>query len=600
MNRLNLLFAFLATLFTASQGFAIRTQIQESFSEGLPRDFIFFDNDQNTPSSSMKKLGFDVGVPWICFWIGDEENYVACSTSWYKPTGKSDDWMILSPILVEQGATLQWRAMASDSKNRDGYAVYVSSDGSEIQKFDIENPLFEVDEEETEWTSHNIDLSSFIGKEISIAFVNNSDNKSRLFIDDIYAGTPLQLDIQFDMPVMVGPEDPVKVKGRLIRELDTPLEGINLTCEWDDGSYQTIQIEGSLSKDSPLAFEFTDSHFIQIDENREFKVTASANDISVDRNFRVFSSFRPTVIEEFTGTWCSFCVRGIVALEELKRKLGKNAIALAVHIDDVMALPEYQSHVMEYLSSNALPDCIVNRKYEGDPSDWESLMQQASEGDAGCALSAEIVADLDNEKIKVNTISAFPSRIPDADYSLTYILKENNIHHPEDFDYAQKNAYSGGSRGPMGGFENMPSIIFPDQMWYQDVVVGVSQSPMGIPGSVPHVLEAALPYNHAYTMDFPENMTNLEETSLVILMINNRTREILNAREYNLKDFATSNGIGMIDRDKPSADSTIEVYRIDGTFVGEFADRNNIYDENIPAGIYVIRAGGRSEKIILR
>ena len=152
----------------------------------------------------------------------------------------------------------------------------------------------------------------------------------------------------------------------------------------------------------------------------------------------------------------------------------------------------------------------------------------------------------------------------------------------------------------MGGFEDMPSLILPDQMWYQDVVIGVSESPMGIPGSVPHVLEAAIPYYHAYTMDFPENLTNLEEASLVILMINNRTREILNAREYDLKDFVTGNGIDMINRDKPCADSPIEVYRIDGTFIGEFADRNNIYDENIPEGIYVIRVGAKTEKIILR
>ncbi|MDE5793488.1 MAG: choice-of-anchor J domain-containing protein [Muribaculaceae bacterium] len=597
---MNLIIAFLATLFAASQGFAIRTQIQESFSEGLPRDFIYFDNDQNTPSSSMKKLGFDVGVPWVCFWIEDEDNYVACSTSWYKPTGKSDDWMILHPISVEQGATLKWRAMASDSKNRDGYAIYVSSEGSDIQKFDIENPLFVIAEEETEWVSHSIDLSAFVGKEIWIAFVNNSDNKSRLFIDDIYAGTPLQLDIQFDMPVMVGPEEPVSVKGKLIRELDTPLQGINLTCEWDDGTSQTIQLEGSLTKDSPLAFEFTDLHFIEIDENREFKVTASANGIRVDRDFRVFSSFRPMVIEEFTGTWCSFCVRGIVALEELKQKLGKNAIALAVHIDDVMALPEYQSHVMEYLSSNALPNCIVNRKFEGDPSDWANLMQRASDEKVGCTLSAEIDADLNSEKIKVNTSSVFSSRISDADYSLTYILKENNIHHPENLDYAQKNAYSGGRIGPMGGFENMPSVIIPDNIWYQDVVIGVSESPMGIQGSVPHVLEAALPYYHSYTMDFPEKMTNIEETLLVILMIDNRTREIVNAREYNLKDFTIGNGIDMVDSEEPYTDLPLKVYSIDGTFVGEFADRNYIYCGNIPAGIYVIRYGDKSEKIILR
>lgn len=600
MNRLNLLFTFLAALFTASQGFAVRTQIHESFSEGLPRDFIFVDNDQNSPSSSMKKLGFDVGVPWICFWIEDEDNYVACSTSWYKPVGKSDDWMILPPILVEQGATLQWIAKASDSQNRDGYTVYVSSDGCEIQKFDIENPLFVIDEEETEWASHNIDLSSFVGKEISIAFVNNSDNKSRLFIDDIYAGTPLQMDIQFDMPVMVSPEDAVKVKGTLIRELDTPIQGIALTCEWDDGSSQTIQIEGALSKDSPLAFEFPDSRFIQIDENIGFKVTASAVGISVDRDFRVFSSFRPTVIEEFTGTWCSFCVRGIVALEELKRKYGKDAITLAVHIDDVMALPEYQSHVAEYLSSNGLPNCIVNRKYEGDPGDWVSLVEQASGDDARCALSAEVVADLDNGKIRVNTVSAFPSRIPDADFSLTYILKENNIHHPEDFDYAQKNAYSGGGSGPMGGYENLPSVIHPEKMWYQDVVIGVSQSPMGIPGSVPHVLEAALPYYHAYTIEFPDNMINIYEASLVILMIDNRTREIVNAREYMLKDFSIGNGIGEIDCEDSCTDGALEVYRIDGTFIGEFADKKNIYNGNIPAGIYLIRVGDKSEKIVLR
>ncbi len=600
MNRLNLSLTFLATLFTASQGFAIRTQIHEGFSEGLPRDFIFVDNDQNTPSSSMKKLGFDVGVPWVCFWIEDEDNYVACSTSWYKPSGKSDDWMILPPILVDQGATLQWRGMASDSKNRDGYAVYVSSEGTEIEKFDIENPLFVISEEETEWASHNVDLSAFVGKEISIAFVNNSDNKSRLFIDDIYAGSPLQLDIQFDMPVMVGPEDPVKVKGTLIRELDTPIQGINLICEWDDGVSQTIQIEGSLSNDSPLTFEFPDSRLLQLDENMEFKVTASADGISVERDFRVFSSFRPSVVEEFTGTWCSFCVRGIVALEEMQRKCGKNAIALAVHIDDVMSIPEYQSHVAEYLSSNALPNCIVNRKIEGDPSEWESLMRRASDDNVACALSAEIVVDLDTEKIKVNTVSAFPSRIPDADYSLTYILKENNVYHPEDFRYSQKNAYSGGARGPMGGFEDMPSVILADQMWYQDVVIGVSQSPMGITGSVPHVLEAALPYYHSYAMDFPENMGNIDETSLVILMIDNRTREIVNAREYELRDFTIGSGIDMIDREEAYSDAPVEVYRIDGSFVGEFANRNIISSGNIPAGIYFIRIGGKSEKIVLR
>ena len=71
------------------------------FSRGIPSTFSLYDRDGNEPSKTMKSLGFDKGTPWVALNLKDEDNnMVACSTSWYSPAGKSDDWMILSPITV--------------------------------------------------------------------------------------------------------------------------------------------------------------------------------------------------------------------------------------------------------------------------------------------------------------------------------------------------------------------------------------------------------------------------------------------------------------------------------------------------------------------
>ncbi|MDR2236973.1 MAG: choice-of-anchor J domain-containing protein [Chryseobacterium sp.] len=116
---------------------------------------------------------------------GPAGNYAAMSTSWYDPAGTSNDWLI-SPQITVSGAspTLYWDAKAQDPQYRDGYKVMLAPNGGNtVADFTVE--LFTTAGENGAWTSRAADLTPYIGQNIRIAFVNNSNDKFMLLVDNI-------------------------------------------------------------------------------------------------------------------------------------------------------------------------------------------------------------------------------------------------------------------------------------------------------------------------------------------------------------------------------------------------------------------------------
>ena len=76
---------------------------------------------------------------------------------------------------------------------------------------------------------------------------------------------------------------------------------------------------------------------------------------------------RRTVVEEYTGTWCTNCPRGIVGMENLATEFGDDFIGIAVHINngatrDPMYLSAYSA-----LIPSGVPRCQMNRLLWCDP-----------------------------------------------------------------------------------------------------------------------------------------------------------------------------------------------------------------------------------------
>lgn len=76
------------------------------------------------------------------------------------------------------------------------------------------------------------------------------------------------------------------------------------------------------------------------------------------------SAPRCVVMEEYTGTWCGWCPRGMVALENLEKDFGDSFLGIAVHFNDPMEIADY-SKILSTVPS--FPDGRLDRTAEGDP-----------------------------------------------------------------------------------------------------------------------------------------------------------------------------------------------------------------------------------------
>ncbi|MDY3318923.1 T9SS type A sorting domain-containing protein [Riemerella anatipestifer] len=113
----------------------------------------------------------------------------AISTSKYTDSNiKADRWMV-SPVIsvTSDNHTLYWEEYAVDPYNTDGFKIKISENAGD-KKEDFIKEIYSVEEASNKPTFKSLDLSEYIGKEIRVAFINNSTNKFLLAIDNIYLG----------------------------------------------------------------------------------------------------------------------------------------------------------------------------------------------------------------------------------------------------------------------------------------------------------------------------------------------------------------------------------------------------------------------------
>ena len=234
---------------------------------------------------------------------------------------------------------------------------------------------------------------------------------------------------------------------------------------------------------------------------------------------------RKAVIEEGTGTWCGFCVRGILAFEELKEKYPESFIGIAIHDNDPMAAKEY------FAASGLgnLPRCNIDRRINGisvEPATIGDYFTEALEQKSVGKISVA-AASADGKKLDIKTKAAFVYDGEDS-YNVAYVLLEDNIS-----GYKQHNSYAGGAMGAMGGYEDKPEYV---EMDYNDVALGIFPEYGGTLMTSKESSENETAFD--YTLTLPENIRDRKNLSLVALLIDPATGEIVNADKIklNLKD----------------------------------------------------------------
>jgi hypothetical protein len=129
----------------------------------------------------------------------------AFSTSWYGSPGAADDWMWTPPIAIPGTGgvmRLSWNAVTYDPSFRDGYEVRVMAEpnvptggaGDLGNQVSASTVVFSTPAENNSWTRREVDLSSYAGQTIRIAYRNVSNDKFLLLIDDVLVERVLDFD----------------------------------------------------------------------------------------------------------------------------------------------------------------------------------------------------------------------------------------------------------------------------------------------------------------------------------------------------------------------------------------------------------------------
>ena len=245
-----------------------------------------------------------------------------------------------------------------------------------------------------------------------------------------------------------------------------------------------------------------------------------------------------TLIEEYTGTWCGYCPRGLVAMEQLAELYPDDYVRVSYHYGDpmeIMLSDNYPNYVPGF------PDAWIDRVQEVDPyygsngmdmGVVDDLKQRANEfGQAVINLVPTLGKN--RETITVNTEVTFATSIQGAKYALEYILVADGLI-GGDSDWMQANNYAGGSMGEMGGFESMESNIA--GLHFNDVAIQMTRIG-GITGSIPATINADRLLKHTYRFQLSNSMNtrmeslvqDLNKLRVVVLLINQVTGEVVNA-----------------------------------------------------------------------
>ena len=139
---------------------------------------------------------------------------------------------------------------------------------------------------------------------------------------------------------------------------------------------------------------------------------------------------RGIAVEEFTGTLCGWCPRGIAGMEKLREKYGDHFVGAAVHgyangvSDDAMYLTGYSTKYAK-IFSGAAPACLLNRTAEIDPyygSGSDICADFENELSVPATVAVDVTGEWNADSTQVTATATLEALTSGQKYSIEYAL----------------------------------------------------------------------------------------------------------------------------------------------------------------------------------
>lgn len=342
--------------------------------------------------------------------------------------------------------------------------------------------------------------------------------------------------------------------------------------------------EIGLTVNMPVSYQAPSSaeeHQLQV-ELAKVNETDNARLSSVELSLTALSRecHKRSVMEEFTGTWCHNCVRGIVGIERLEQMFGDNFIAIAMHSDDPMQVDAYRNssfYRQELSVLGGLPSCAIDRLIDCDPycglNSYGDFMTDLL---VGYALSQAAVADLEVNaelsgeslgKVCCDVCTSFAYSCADVHYSLLLVLTADSLT-GQGQQWQQRNGYNDykGDDADLLEFAGIGQYI--KEISFNHVAIDIAGVDGGIPGSIKAPLDSQVPQWYTHTFDISQNALaqHRDKLHVVAMLIDTRSGRVVNAAKCDVAQGSSAIRSPLLPAGQKVADRfTLSGVRIDSS-----------------------------------
>ncbi len=557
---------------------------KEDFANGLT-GMLLYEGDHNTPTAEMKDYDFIDGnnYPWVPLLDANSTDIAAGSTSAYSPAGKSDDWMMTPQIYIPDAkCRLEFQSQGFRFYKKDKLKVIVyASDKSinyltkdevdairangEVVMDEVVLPGKSEDNLEGDWTTYSFPLDKYAGKNIYVAFVNENEDQSIVFVDNIKVIRDNGFLTALTSATTVVGKTGHKIEGRVIANADTQtFTTVNIKLlDAANNIVDEISESGlSLKKGDRYNFSFAKELPVTVGEINSFALRVQLDDKFDTIRYTVknlaFQPVKRVIVEEMTGQDCGNCPRGHLAWENLERIYGDKVILAGYH---VYTGDNYESgmssYVNQFLGLAGAPSAKVQRgEIIGSPTYasiiagrtsysftsplgdcWFDLVQAEFDTDADANLDVVASFDEASQMVTAKAVTKFAMNLQKQNIGLFLIITEDGLPGYQ-HNYHYNDEGEGLGEWGKGGTLGQEYVVYT----HNDVVRAQVGSYFGTTGYIPATITSGETYKANIEFQKPA-VSDIYNSSVVCMMIDANTGAVINVAKAKITDASGIEGV---------------------------------------------------------
>jgi thiol-disulfide isomerase/thioredoxin len=632
----------------------------EDFSNGFGTQLMYYEGDNNVPTSEMQGYSFDQSsTPWQLAYDADVVDLAIMSHSSYTPAGTSDDWMVIPSLYIpDENCYLSFDSQGFNRLAKDELHVYVIPVGDNvynelttaaINEFkenrilvynEVQDPGSSEQDLLGDWTTNEINLGDYAGQDIYIAFVNENTDQSIVFVDNIQVIHDMRFSTVLDNETTVVAKDNIDIQGRIVVQ-STVASYSSVRIElYDDYAVMIDAVEENgvtIDASNPFSFRFSKPLPLEIGKENIFKLVVSLDEEEYTLSKTITDlAFMPTkrvFLEEYAGSDCGNCPLGILAIEKLNKELPNNFIPVSIRTYNSDALGNGLSSYSYYLGlDNAgAPSAMINRKTicypmtqdgskyvfnapEGSSALWTDVVYEELETPAIAEIEAVATLNEIDKTLNIPFSVTYAIDKINVNNSVLFLVIENNLEtYQRNYFYTQDNQPNLGE-WQKGGIYGTAEYVYP--VYANDVVRSViGQTFNGTQGYVPSKVTAGVANSNSISVSATERVEDYNNAELVAVLIDNNTDQVINACKSRIvtsgvKDAVVDQSVIIkVDADGnivATADSqaNVEVYDLTGKAIECAKGSKVVAKTNGYKGVAIVKVttdkGANVQKVVIK